>query len=66
MQVPVMDMNGKQVQTVDLPAEIFEARVNKGLMHQAFVRQIANARLGTHKTKRRGEVNMTTKKMYRQ
>jgi large subunit ribosomal protein L4 len=61
-----MDMNGKQVQTVDLPAEIFEAKVNKGLMHQAFVRQMANARLGTHKVKRRGEVNMTTKKMYRQ
>jgi len=66
MQVPVMDMNGKQVQTVDLPAEIFEAKVNKGLMHQAFVRQMANARLGTHKVKRRSEVKMTTKKMYRQ
>ncbi|MCC6802267.1 MAG: 50S ribosomal protein L4 [Anaerolineae bacterium] len=66
MQVPVMDMSGKQVQTIDLPAEIFEAKVNKGLMHQAFVRQMANARLGTHKVKRRGEVNMTTKKMYRQ
>lgn len=66
MQVPVMDMSGKQVQTIDLPAEIFEAKVNKGLMHQAFVRQMANARLGTHKVKRRGEVRMTTKKMYRQ
>ncbi len=66
MQVPVMDMTGKQVQTIDLPADIFEAKINKGLMHQAFVRQMANARLGTHKVKRRGEVNMTTKKMYRQ
>ena len=66
MQVPVMDMNGKQVKTIDLPAEIFEAKINKGLMHQAYVRQMANARLGTHKVKRRGEVNMTTKKMYRQ
>ena len=66
MQVPVLNMSGKQVQTIDLPAEIFEAKVNKGLMHQAFVRQMANARLGTHKVKRRGEVNMTTKKMYRQ
>jgi large subunit ribosomal protein L4 len=35
-------------------------------MHQAFVRQLANARLGTHKVKRRGEVNLTTAKMYRQ
>ena len=66
MQVPVMDMSGKQVQTIDLPAEIFEAKVNKGLMHQAYVRQMANARLGTHKVKRRGEVMVTTKKMYRQ
>ena len=35
-------------------------------MHQAFVRQMANARLGTHATKTRGEVNRTTKKWYRQ
>ena len=66
MQVPVLDMNGKQVKTIDLPADIFEVRVNTGLMHQAFVRQMANRRLGTHKVKRRGEVNLTTAKMYRQ
>lgn len=66
MQVPVLDVNGKQVQTIDLPADIFEAKVNVGLMHQAYVRQMANARLGTHKTQRRGELNRTTKKMYRQ
>src|SRR5664279_6538686 len=66
MQVPVMDMSGNQVKTIDLPADIFEAKINQGLMHQAFVRQMANARLGTHKVKRRGEVKLTTKKMYRQ
>ncbi len=66
MQVPVLDVNGKQVETIDLPADIFEAKVNVGLMHQAYVRQMANARLGTHKTQRRSEVNRTTKKMYRQ
>lgn len=66
MQVPVMDMNGKQVSTVDLPADIFEVEVNVGLMHQAYVRQMANARLGTHNTLTRGEVRMTTAKMYRQ
>ncbi len=66
MQVPVMDMSGKQVNTVDLPADIFEVKVNTGLMHQAYVRQMANARLGTHKVKRRGEVKLTTAKMYRQ
>lgn len=66
MQVPVLDMNGKQVKTIELPADIFEAKVNKGLMHQAYVRQMANARLGTHKVQRRSEVSLTTKKMYRQ
>lgn len=66
MQVPVVDKTGKQVKTVDLPAEIFEAEINTGLMHQAYVRQMANARLGTHKVKRRGEVNLTTAKWYRQ
>lgn len=66
MQVAVMDINGKQVQTIDLPADIFEAKINIGLMHQAYVRQMANARLGTHSTKTRGEVNRTTAKMYRQ
>lgn len=66
MQVPVMDMSGKQVRTIDLPADIFEVEINTGLMHQAFVRQMANARLGTHKVQRRGEVNRTSAKWYRQ
>ncbi len=66
MQVPVLDMNGKQVKTIELPADIFAVKVSKGLMHQAYVRQMANARLGTHKVQRRGEVSLTGKKMYRQ
>jgi large subunit ribosomal protein L4 len=59
-------MAGDQVGTIELPADIFEVEVNPGLMHQAYVRQMANARLGTHKTKTRGEVNRTTAKWYRQ
>ena len=66
MQVPVLDMSGKQVKTIDVPADIFEAKINKGLMHQAYQRQMANARLGTHKVQRRSEVKMTTAKMYKQ
>jgi large subunit ribosomal protein L4 len=66
MQVPVMDINGKQVKTIDLPADIFEVEVNTGLMHQAYVRQMANRRLGTHKVQRRADVSVTTAKMYRQ
>jgi large subunit ribosomal protein L4 len=66
MQVPVVDINGKQVNKIDLPADIFETEINTGLMHQAYVRQMANARLGTHKTKSRGEIRMTKSKWYRQ
>jgi large subunit ribosomal protein L4 len=66
MEVSVLDMTGKQVKTLDLPADIFEVEVNKGLMHQAYVRQMANARLGTHKTKSRGEVRLSKAKIYRQ
>jgi large subunit ribosomal protein L4 len=56
MNVDVMDMKGKKVGTAELPPEIFEAPVRRDLMHQAFVRQMTNARLGTHKTKTRSEV----------
>ena len=66
MQVPVLDINGKQIKTIDLPADIFEVEINLGLMHQAYVRQMANRRLGTHKVQRRAEVSRTTAKMYKQ
>lgn len=66
MEVPVRNMAGDQVGTVNLPADIFEVEVNVGLMHQAYVRQMANARLGTHNTKDRGDVNRTKAKWYRQ
>lgn len=66
MEVPVHNMAGDQVGTVELSADIFEVEVNRGLMHQAYVRQMANARLGTHKTKTRGEVSISTAKIYRQ
>jgi large subunit ribosomal protein L4 len=61
-----MDINGKQIKSIDLPADIFEVEVNVGLMHQAYVRQMANRRLGTHKVQRRADVSRTTAKMYRQ
>ena len=66
MKVPVRNMVGEEVGTIVLPAEIFEAKINIGLMHQYVVMQQANARLGTHKTKRRGEINRTHAKWYRQ
>jgi large subunit ribosomal protein L4 len=66
MKVPVMNMSGKQVKKIDLPSDIFETEVNIGLMHQAYVRQMANARQGNHKTKTRGEIRASKAKAYRQ
>ncbi len=56
MKVDVLNLEGKKLREVELPAAIFEAPINVDLMHQAYVRQMANARLGTHDTKVRGEV----------
>jgi large subunit ribosomal protein L4 len=66
MRVSVLSVTGREVGTVDLPASVFEAKVNRDLMHQALVRQMANARRGTHSTKTRAEVSRTTAKWYRQ
>jgi large subunit ribosomal protein L4 len=66
MQVPVYDIEGKQVDEKELRDDIFAAPVNEGLMHQALVRQLANARLGTHKTKGRSEVRGGGRKPWRQ
>ena len=56
MKVDVLNIEGKKLREVELPSAIFEAPINVDLMHQAYVRQMANARLGTHETKVRSEV----------
>lgn len=66
MKVSVLNVAGHEVGTVELPPSIFEAKINRDLMHQALVRQLANARRGTHKAKSRSEVSRTTAKWYRQ
>lgn len=66
MEFPVMNTAGDQVSEIELPADIFEAKINVGLMHQAYVRQLANARQGSHKTLSRSEIRMTGAKWYRQ
>ncbi len=66
MEVPVLNLKGEKVRTVDLPANIFEVVPNIDLMHQAYLRQLANARLGTHKTKTRSEVAGGGRKPWRQ
>ncbi|MCI0521364.1 MAG: 50S ribosomal protein L4 [Chloroflexi bacterium] len=66
MEVDVLNMAGEKVRTVELPAAIFEAPINVDLMHQAYVRQMANARLGTHNTKGRSDVAGGGRKPWKQ
>lgn len=67
MKVDVYTLNGKKTgETIELPSEIFEAPINVDLMHQAYTRQLSNARLGTHSTKGRSEVRGGGRKPFRQ
>ncbi|MFI0417646.1 50S ribosomal protein L4 [Spongiactinospora sp. 9N601] len=64
--VDVLDRAGAKVGTVELPEDIFGAKVNVPLIHQVVVAQLAARRQGTHKAKSRGEVRGGGKKPYRQ
>lgn len=66
MKLDVYNMEGMKVDTVEVADAIFDAPVRVDLMHQAYVRQMANARLGTHQTKVRGEVSGGGRKPWRQ
>lgn len=66
MLIPLKNMAGEQVGEVELSDAIYAAPVSKAVMHQALVRQLANARLGTHDTKERWEVSGGGKKPWRQ
>ncbi|MFF2777834.1 50S ribosomal protein L4 [Streptomyces sp. NPDC058052] len=64
--IDILSPAGDKTGTVELPAEIFEAKVSVPLIHQVVVAQLAAARQGTHKVKTRGEVRGGGKKPYRQ
>jgi len=66
MLIPVHNTQGETVGEIDLRDEIFGLEPNVPVMHQALVRQLANARLGTHKTKKRKEVRGGGRKPWRQ
>jgi large subunit ribosomal protein L4 len=66
MYLPVKDMTGKETGQIEVSDVVFGAPVNKPLMHQALVRQLSNARLGTHDTKSRGEVRGGGRKPWKQ
>ena len=62
----IVTPSGQGGADVELPGEIFAAKVNIPLIHQVVVAQEAAARQGTHATKTRGEVRGGGKKPYRQ
>jgi large subunit ribosomal protein L4 len=66
MKVAVKNLKGEQVNEIDLPESIFGTEVRVPLMHQALLRQLANAHLGTHDTQTRSEVSKSKRKFKRQ
>jgi large subunit ribosomal protein L4 len=64
--VSVVSPSGDETRSVELPDDIFAAKINVPLMHQVVVAQRAAARQGTHATKTRGMVSGGGKKPYRQ
>ena len=64
--VDLLDAKGKKSGTVVLPGALFNVQTNVPLIHQVVVAQLAAARQGTHKTKRRGEVSGAGRKPFKQ
>jgi len=66
MQVPVRNLSGEVVEHIELRDDVFGVPLNEAVVHQALVRQLANARQGTADTKTRGQVSGGGRKPYRQ
>jgi large subunit ribosomal protein L4 len=66
MKIGMKNMAGGDAGQIELNDSVFAAPINGPLMHQALVRQLSNARLGTHDTKTRGEVEGGGRKPWRQ
>ncbi|MBF8299000.1 MAG: rplD [Dehalococcoidia bacterium] len=66
MQVPIKDLNGVEVNTIDLNDAVFGLPMNKALVYQALMRQRANLRQGNASTKTRNSVSGSDKKPWPQ
>jgi len=66
MRALVRNIQGETIDEVELRDDIFSVEPNVPAMHQALMRQLANARLGTHKTKKRKDVSGGGRKPWRQ
>ena len=65
-KVSVYNMEGKQIDTIELSDAVFGVEVNEHLVHMAVVQQLANNRKGTQKAKTRSEVSGGGRKPWRQ
>lgn len=66
MNFPVRNTSGDITDHIEIDDNIFAIPFNEAVVHQAMVRQLANARLGAADTQTRGEVTATTRKPFRQ
>ena len=66
MQVSVRNREGKEVEQIEISEHVFNVPFNQAVVHQAVLRQQANARQGTASTKTRSEVAGSSKKLFRQ
>ncbi len=66
MQVSVYNPAGEVVDQIDISDSVFAVPFNQAVVHQAVVRQQANARQGTASTKARADVSGSTRKLFRQ
>ena len=65
-KVSVLNMEGKQVDEIELNDAVFGVEVKENLVHQAVLSQLANNRQGTQKAKTRSEVSGGGRKPWRQ
>ncbi len=66
MRVSVYNLDGEVVKDIKISDKVFAVPFNEAVVHQAMVRQQANARQGTASTKTRSEVSGSTAKLFRQ
>lgn len=66
MQVPVYNVSGEEVKKTDISDSVFAVPFNETVVHQAMLRQQANARQGNASTKARSEIIGSGRKLFRQ
>ena len=66
IEIPVHNLDGKQVDTLQLDEQTLGGEVRHALLKQAYVRLHANQRQGAVRTKNRSDTAYSTRKLYRQ